>query len=192
MSYCSLGTKATVNIASPIQEKIIIDAPINVAVVASASGRYQDYTHDMSQPIDKTFDKSITSIILNDPVNDYVYSGEYPPSNPIVHRTCPVPSIQDNKIYLDFDPGAYADNVGTCTYRVFFGGFTLTASNSAGQSITRKYDAKPVFTVACGDDCPEGFCKCIIPEYPGYCCLDCSATAASIHAITNQLRGKNG
>lgn len=48
------------------------------------------------------------------------------------------------------------------------------------------------FVVTCDDDCPEGFCKCIIPEYPGYCCLDCNATAASIRAITNDLRGKNG
>lgn len=47
-------------------------------------------------------------------------------------------------------------------------------------------------SVACDDECPEGFCKCIIPEYPGYCCLDCGATAASIRAITNELRGKNG
>jgi len=47
------------------------------------------------------------------------------------------------------------------------------------------------FSVACGD-CPEGYSRCLISEYPGYCCLDCSATAASIRAITNELRTKNG
>ncbi|MCC5625111.1 hypothetical protein LC574_29075, partial [Nostoc sp. CHAB 5715] len=48
------------------------------------------------------------------------------------------------------------------------------------------------FKVSCGDECPEGFCKCPIPEYPGYCCLDCASIAASIRAITNGLRAKNG
>lgn len=47
------------------------------------------------------------------------------------------------------------------------------------------------YKVTCGDDCPEGFCKCVTSEYPGYCCLDCNATAAQIRAITNDLRGQN-
>jgi hypothetical protein len=47
------------------------------------------------------------------------------------------------------------------------------------------------FTVSCGDDCPEGFCKCEIPEYPGYCCLDCSQIAKNIRDITNDLKSKN-
>lgn len=42
------------------------------------------------------------------------------------------------------------------------------------------------------DDCPPGTCKCHSESYPGYCCLDCSATAASIRSITNELRRKNG
>ena len=46
--------------------------------------------------------------------------------------------------------------------------------------------------VVCDDDCPEGTCKCPSPIYPGYCCLDCSATASSIRAITSELRAKNG
>ncbi|WP_218964710.1 hypothetical protein [Nostoc linckia] len=48
------------------------------------------------------------------------------------------------------------------------------------------------YKVSCGDECPEGFCKCPSPEYPGYCCLDCTATAASIHAITDDLKVRNG
>ncbi|MBC6436215.1 hypothetical protein FM036_45630 [Nostoc sp. HG1] len=51
--------------------------------------------------------------------------------------------------------------------------------------------ASVTFSVSCGD-CPEGFCRCVIPEYPGYCCLDCNATAAKIRTITNELRSKNG
>jgi hypothetical protein len=46
--------------------------------------------------------------------------------------------------------------------------------------------------VQCDDDCPEGTYKCPSPFYPGYCCLDCASTSASIRAITNDLRSKNG
>ena len=35
--------------------------------------------------------------------------------------------------------------------------------------------------------CPEGFCKCIIPEYPGYCCLDCKATGDRLKNIANKV-----
>jgi hypothetical protein len=47
------------------------------------------------------------------------------------------------------------------------------------------------YTVACGR-CPPGTCECKIDAYPGYCCLDCNSTAASIRTITNELRAKNG
>lgn len=61
-----------------------------------------------------------------------------------------------------------------------------------GNVIFQAHGKCPVsFTVACGDACPPGFCKCPSPGYPGYCCLDCKATAASIHAITNDLNYKN-
>ncbi len=46
--------------------------------------------------------------------------------------------------------------------------------------------------VTCDEDCPEGTCRCESPVYPGYCCNDCAATAASIRTITNELRVKNG
>ena len=48
-----------------------------------------------------------------------------------------------------------------------------------------------VYDVQC-TKCPEGTCECPTPNYPGYCCLDCASTAASIRAITNNLRAKNG
>lgn len=28
--------------------------------------------------------------------------------------------------------------------------------------------------VSCGDECPEGYCKCPTLKYPGYCCCKCS------------------
>jgi hypothetical protein len=47
---------------------------------------------------------------------------------------------------------------------------------------------KPSYRVGCGDNCPEGFCKCEISEYPGYCCLNCTETAQKINNIANKIR----
>jgi hypothetical protein len=70
---------------------------------------------------------------------------------------------------------------------------SLTIKNEQGITLFTVSGKCPCkFSVACGGRCPENFCECPILEYPGYCCLDCSATAASIRAITNELRSKNG
>lgn len=61
-----------------------------------------------------------------------------------------------------------------------------------GQSIHKDQGACPtIYDVQC-KRCPEGTCECKTPIYPGYCCLDCSTTAASIRTITNELKTKNG
>ncbi len=44
------------------------------------------------------------------------------------------------------------------------------------------------FSVACGDECPEGTTKCLKSDYPGYCCLPCAPIAAEIKAIASQIR----
>lgn len=43
------------------------------------------------------------------------------------------------------------------------------------------------YTVACGDDCPDGYCKCHTTKYPGYCCLDCKKVANQINNLTQRL-----
>lgn len=62
--------------------------------------------------------------------------------------------------------------------------------SSTGQIFTKTGECPIEYTVICGDECPEGSCKCITPGYPGYCCLDCGSAAASIRAITNSLGRK--
>lgn len=42
------------------------------------------------------------------------------------------------------------------------------------------------YKVACGDECPPGMCKCPIPQYPGYCCLDCAQVAARINNLVTR------
>ncbi|MEH2169333.1 MAG: hypothetical protein V7K41_22280 [Nostoc sp.] len=68
---------------------------------------------------------------------------------------------------------------------------TIQIIDSMGRIFSKTSECPIKYTVACGDDCPEGFCKCEISEYPGYCCLNCNATARSIRDITNNLRVKN-
>ncbi|MEH1906649.1 hypothetical protein [Nostoc sp.] len=71
-------------------------------------------------------------------------------------------------------------------------GTTLLIEDSSGAARNVEVPNCNSYKVSCGDDCPEGFCKCHSDSYPGYCCLDCLATAASIRSITNELRSKNG
>lgn len=41
--------------------------------------------------------------------------------------------------------------------------------------------------VACGDNCPEGYCKIDCETYPGYCCID----EALIQSLSNQLNSNS-
>lgn len=68
---------------------------------------------------------------------------------------------------------------------------TIQIIDSVGRIFSKIGECPIEYTVSCDDDCPEGFCKCEIAEYPGYCCLDCNSIARSIRDITNDLRAKN-
>ncbi|MDZ8190013.1 MAG: hypothetical protein RMX96_34905 [Nostoc sp. ChiSLP02] len=68
----------------------------------------------------------------------------------------------------------------------------LRVTNASGQLIAQLKADNCNFDVACSEDCPAGKCKCATDSYPGYCCLDCAATAANIKAITNELRANYG
>lgn len=72
------------------------------------------------------------------------------------------------------------------------GGKFLKIKDASGRVIFKAEVKNCSQQITCGDECPEGFCKCSSPGYPGYCCLDCAATAANIRTITNDLRLKNG
>ena len=102
--------------------------------------------------------------------------------------------INGNNWTADYD-SLYSDNTGDMIF---------TTSYISEEDIIRVYrgselifkdvgKAPITYKVDCiRERCPEGYCECKIDNYPGYCCLDCAATAASIRAITNDLKGKNG
>lgn len=52
---------------------------------------------------------------------------------------------------------------------------SITIKDSTGATVfSRSGDCPVSFTVSCGDECPEGYCKCPTLKYPGYCCCKCS------------------
>ncbi|MEH2302865.1 MAG: hypothetical protein V7K88_28785 [Nostoc sp.] len=56
---------------------------------------------------------------------------------------------------------------------------------SNGQTLFQAQGDCPVnFTVACGDECPNGYCKIDCETYPGYCCIN----EAEIKSLSNQLK----
>lgn len=46
----------------------------------------------------------------------------------------------------------------------------------------------PTYNVVCGDNCPEGSCKCKTNTYPYYCCLDCSKVERRLNSLVNLAR----
>lgn len=102
--------------------------------------------------------------------------------------------ITGNRLQSEFD-STYSDNTGDMTFKVDYKSTqNIIRVFSNGELIFKDVGVAPItFKVECiRVRCPEGFCECPIPVYPGYCCLDCAATAANIRAITNDLKGKNG
>lgn len=46
--------------------------------------------------------------------------------------------------------------------------------------ISNKFNSAPTYSIICGDNCPEGYCKIDCPNSPGgYCCLS--------HSVVNSL-----
>lgn len=60
-------------------------------------------------------------------------------------------------------------------------------NDSSGIIFDGIYPSCPEYEVICDDDCPTGFCKCITPGYPGYCCLPCSNMKSGIIEVAQNL-----
>ncbi|MCC5619251.1 hypothetical protein LC605_30105 [Nostoc sp. CHAB 5836] len=100
---------------------------------------------------------------------------------------------------LTFYPSGQIDIIHPTQYRItqrdnpnYHPTEGIEVKDKTGKTIFKELGIKCNCIVNCEEDCSEGFCKCPSPTYPGYCCLDCASTAASIRAITNELRAKNG
>lgn len=88
------------------------------------------------------------------------------------------PVVVDNTVHC---PGTPTDD-GKCQ---------IVISNNGQTLFQARGDCPINFTVACGDGCPKGQCKCHSDSYPGYCCLDCKTVAAKIGEVVNDLKYRN-
>lgn len=187
MSYCLGSNKAKINIfiGAKLTETINFDnPPININLQHGQTAQIQ------GEGLNSVTCGGLGNYAIRE-YNAYVALIPFSYRNPNVGNYCPGLKFLQNDIWVNPDNDVYYPGTAKII-RQYSTDWILSASNNQGQTITRIYLTEPKFIVSCDDDCPEGFCKCIIPEYPGYCCLDCGSAAASIRSITNELRAKNG
>lgn len=70
------------------------------------------------------------------------------------------------------------------------GGYKITISSANGTKLyedKKAGNAPPTYTVACGENCPEGSHKCTHKKYPGYCCVPCKKTGDRLQNIANKV-----
>jgi hypothetical protein len=213
MSLCGGKSKAKVSITKPDGSKEIYEFQ-NTPIDVSCSFYSKDfvYEHDMKSPMSISFGAEIKNFeslggswVINTkdgttagcPTQTYNPIGQRladadPGSGDVIH-------VSGSSIYSDFDKSGrgenyYGDNAGVCRYRVVLKSDTSTLKVVDNTGSVKNLIVKSCgdYQVSCDEDCPEGFCKCPSPNYPGYCCLDCASTVSDIRVIARELRSKNG
>ncbi|QHG15810.1 hypothetical protein [Nostoc sp. ATCC 53789] len=185
MSYCQIGDKtATVTYQFRGDSERFFKSnvvPINVAL-----------TRENEQPGHWTLDT------YDDITTSYIFTYDGLESESPLATGRQIRTSSTNRL-ISADDNASAGNVRirSAVFTPSKGvGYTIKVFNANTSEILfqdfKEGEIPPKYTVACGDGCPEGFCRCTTPGYPGYCCLDCNSTAASIRFITNDLKGRNG
>ncbi|MEH2331569.1 hypothetical protein [Nostoc sp.] len=180
MRYCNVGEKAVVEYKKIDGGKVFFQSKGIIEVSAGRRGTYRFYGMSDDFYIQNTgkFDE-FTATGINPG-----YVGGFGFGNRGFAPAMDGKLIRGPYYYFISDFG-FEEIAGTinCQIEITSNGKTFTDTIMCPNG---------AYNVSCGNECPEGFCKCIIPEYPGYCCLDCSATATQIREITNDLRAKNG
>ncbi len=117
-----------------------IEADSYSRIGSSQGNNSVQLSHPMNAgPIDVTYPQPVSTV---ESLGD-TWSSE--PGGPSHKQNipCPIPDINGNSLYLDFNPGFYFDNVGTCRYRVsFVGGGCITEFYRSG-SVIRTLDSCP-------------------------------------------------
>lgn len=81
------------------------------------------------------------------------------------------------------EPGVLNSSCNSCLQSC-----SIEIKDKSGIIFTKNFAVCPDYKVSCDDDCPTGFCKCIINKYPGYCCLDCRKVAAQINNLATKCK----
>ncbi len=69
-------------------------------------------------------------------------------------------------------------------------GYKITISTASGNKLyedKKANESPPKYTVACGENCPEGSHKCTHKAYPGYCCVPCKEVGNRLKNIANKV-----
>lgn len=188
MIYCIGASKATITVSinNQIVEKVISNLPaVNVNLQHGQTAQIQGAGVDLNN----------CGQLNNYAIREYNGFLTFVAISVVTPASNPAGFCSGLKPAVNGETTSGTDDVYHSSAKIirqYSSDWVLTVIDSAGRIITREYLIEPTYTVACDDECPEGFCKCLTPEYPGYCCLNCASTAASIRTITNELRGKNG
>lgn len=189
MSYCVNATKATVDFKlGATKDGMVVEKNLPVTIETqthppnSYKFRYQfrgcpgDRQQVGCWTIGANFSNRYPWEIGNQPsegdffVSIFTLSGE-PVQESGQHSQCPVCPIVRIR---DSGTGAVIlDNLSSGSWEPFE--CALTVKDSTGAIVFERSGECPIdFTVACGDECPPGYCKCPTLKYPGYCCCKCS------------------
>ena len=193
--YCAGKRKATIEVyLSNNSKELVVVSPCPAKVTCSEE--FIIYNHKMNAPINKTFSNLVTGIEIISTKSWEIAK----PDNPDFpgdsrFRTCPLPTIDGNRIYSYFDENPdkngvsfYTDNSGTCSYKVFFNKQPLTIKDGNDNIVYSNPLAKCAIEVACDEECPEGFIKCKTTKYPGYYCMPCGEIKAELIAARLAIR----
>ncbi|MEH2243548.1 hypothetical protein [Nostoc sp.] len=195
-SYCNIGDKPKVYITFNGQQKQIYEPRVSPVEITTEdftdhTSNYQQIGYQLS--CYSTNNERGASIVVRDyEIRDNGAGYDFKYRYELWVRLCDSNTLTQ---YFNVDPSSISINQSiTCAN-------TETAKQKVRVHIKRVDSITDIFTVegnapckievACGD-CPPGYCRCEMSGYPGYCCLDCHATAEQIRVITNDLRSKNG
>lgn len=199
MSYCKIGEKATITYykESNYRETLVItNTPVDVQFERIAGNCWRFFgTGD---------DKFVSGGSRPDQRYEVFVNGNKPSyiNNPSDARPGVRPVMDGNAVfpvgyYYISDYGFQRVNSDTPTPGVLTGGScritgnevncVITISDSKGNTYKDNALCEKSFTVSCGDECPEGYCKCASTNYPGYCCLPCSEVKSGLLAIARNI-----
>lgn len=180
--------RLTLKLSGSAPINLISKAPPLILEIEDKEVSEEIFTHEMISPIEKTFDLSILRV--ENPSGSWGFGS----SSSLVQVSCPMPgtypiyvagdiSQEDKKVITDlhwkknkllcfFDaPGAYDNNFGFCTYKVFTGFKVYKFFDGQGVLCAgRLNDEELDYEVKCNDCCKDNEILCNSRHYPGYTC----------------------
>ena len=193
MSYCKKGENATVSYSFDNAKKTIAiknNSPIDILTSGnknssvkcwrfSGQGRHNDYYYDF-------FTCGITA--------DWHDNGDY--LQPTIegklfldgifgvrHGSGSIASVSDDSARPNY---IKLGDCSSCSSNIC----AITILNNNVKIFSDSGQCSCNYTVACGNECPDGYVKCHSDSYPGYCCLPCNDIEDRIDALTQLAKSK--